>query len=157
MSTEFELYEENVPHGEPVLAFGDWSSTQTTITATASVGKTMYISSVGFIIDDAATITTGYIDITNNSVTVIKVDQAATVSEDVTKLFAFADPFSLKFMKIDASNEVIIGEIRFNPPVQVIAGNDFSIEASSAPTFAITPGAVGPFFTIKGWEDTPTT
>lgn len=149
MSSEIDLYRNNVPDGNMIIGFGDWSSTQTEISVTASAGKKVYVSIIGFSIDDGATITAGKIEAKNDTTVIFSVDQGATVSEDFTKFFALSDPFSLKVLRLDGTNDAITGEIRFTPPVQVISGKSFTLTATS---LTITAGAFGPFFTIKGWE-----
>jgi hypothetical protein len=147
MSTEYELYAQNVPQGDDLKGFGDWSSSQDEVSVTVSTGKKGYISTIGFIIDDAATITAGKIELKNDTTVVEDFDNSN--GDDFTKFFALADPFSLKVLKFDGTNDAVVGEIRFNPPEEVTATKKFTITPTG---LTITAGGIGPFFTIKGWE-----
>jgi len=149
MSTEGQLYRDNVPHGNNVIAYGDWSSAQDTITATAGDSKVMYISSVDFIIDDGASLDTDDITIADsgNEIDDIVLD---TIS-GFMKLYTLADKQTITFMKVDATNEAVLGELRFMPPVTVAAAGTFTITPGD--TLAVTPGTIGIHFAIRGWED----
>lgn len=145
MASEIEMYRDNVPHGVVVLEHDDWSSTQSVITATAAAGKVLYVSSVGFIIDDGASATVGSIDLAGGDFSL-----SVAFGDCFATFFTLADPFTLKVLRIDATNDVVVGEIKFNPPVQVVAGSTFTITPN---TLTMDAGTAGVFFSIKGWTD----
>lgn len=145
MASEIEMYRDNVPHGVVVLEFDDWSSAQSVITATAAAGKVLYVSSVGFIIDDGASATVGSIDLAGGDFSL-----SVAFGDCFGTFFVLADPFTLKVLKIDATNDVVVGEIKFNPPVQVVAGSTFTITPN---TLTMDAGTAGVFFSIRGWTD----
>lgn len=147
MSTEGELYRDNVPHGDNVIAYEKWTNAaHATITVTTGTSNVVYISGIDFIIDDAATIDTDGFTIADSG---SEIDDI--VVDDLMKLVTLADKQTLKFMKVDATNEALVGEIRFTPPVTVAASGTFTITPGE--TFAITEGAVGVHLAVRGWED----
>lgn len=145
MVTEIELYQDNVPHGDVVLKYGDWNSSQDDIEVTASVGNTLYVSSISFAIDDSAAITAGSISIAGGNFSLS--------ITDLNMLFMYASSMSVKRITFNGSDYVTMGEILFYPPVQITEGDSFTISANG---LSLTTGAVGPFFAIRGWEDTIT-
>ena len=145
MASEIDMYRDNVPHGVVVLESDDWTSSQSTITATAAAGKVLYINSVGFIIDDTASASAGSIDLAGGDFSL-----SVAFGDCFAEFFILADPFTLKVLRIDGTNDVVVGEIKFNPPVQVVAGSTFTITPN---TLTMTAGTAGVFFAIKGWTD----
>lgn len=149
MSTEGQLYRDNVPHGNNILAYDNWSSTRNTITVTANTGKVVYISSVDFIIDDGATITAENITIADSGTKLT--DIVLDSINDFNQLFALADKSTLRLVRLDGTNDAMVGELKFMPPIQVAASGTFTITPHASLT--LTPGDLGVHFLIRGWED----
>lgn len=148
MSTEYELYEANVPHGVMVLGFGDWSSGQSAITVTTDQGKINYISSVDFIIDDAADVTAGSIDLAGGEFSL-----SLGTTNPFEKLFAHADKTTLQRISLDDTNYFIVGELRFMPPEPIAEAGTFTITPNS---LTLTTGDTVVMFVVKGWTDSAT-
>lgn len=144
--SEIDLYRDNVPHGSMVIGYGDWSSSQDTISVSPGAGYVIHVDVVDFIVDDAMSIDVGSIVISGGGFS-----QTITSADGLWKLLALADKRTLQRVTLDGTNYVYMGEIRMFPPESVSGTNTFSIAGS---TLTLTPGAVGPYFTIRGWKDT---
>lgn len=150
MVTEQELYEDNVPHGTMVLEFDDWSSSQATITVEADTGTILYVSAIRFIVDDAASITAGSIDIAGDNFSFT----FGNTDGEFMKLFTMADKSTLQLITLnDGTDYVMVGELQLMPPEQVVAGNSFTITPN---TLTMTTGNAGVYFGIVGWTDSST-
>ena len=145
--TEGQLYRDNVPHGDNVLAYGNWTNAlHDAITATADASMVMYVSGIDFVIDDAASVDTEYFTIADSDDEIEDI-----VIDDVMKLITHLDKQTIQFMKVDATNEAIVGEIRFAPPVKVAAASTFTITPSAS--FVMTDGVLGLHMLVRGWQD----
>lgn len=148
MSTEYELYEANVPHGVMVLGFGDWTSGQSTITVTTETGKINYISSVDFIIDDAADITVGSIDLAGGEFSL-----SLGTTNPFETLYAHAEKTTLQRISLDGTNYFMVGELRFMPPEPIVEAGTFTITPNG---LTLTTGDTVVMFVVKGWTDSAT-
>lgn len=148
MSTEYELYEANVPHGVMVLGFGDWTSSPSIITVTTGTGKINYISSVDFIIDDAAGISAGSIDIAGGTQSI-----SLGTANSFEKLYAYAEKSTLQLVSLDGTNNFMAGEIRFMPPEQIVEAGTFTVTPNG---LTLDVGDTVVMFVVKGWTDTAT-
>jgi hypothetical protein len=143
MSSEIDLYRANVPHGVAKYEYADWSSSQTTVTLTAGTSTEIYVNRLRFIAIDTMTITAGSIDLAGGEFT-------HSVSSH-WELYGLADPFSLRYIQLDGTNDYVIGEIKFNPPIVVDSGETFTITANTLTK------ANALHFVVEYWEDTPAT
>lgn len=148
MSTEYELYEANVPHGTMVLGFGDWTSAQSTITVTTATGMINYISSVEFIVDDAASISAGSIDLAGGNFSL-----SLGATNPFESLYAHAEKSTLQLVSLDGTNNFMVGEIRFMPPEPIVELGTFTIIPNG---LTLGVGTTVVMFVVKGWTDTAT-
>jgi hypothetical protein len=143
MSSEIDLYRGNVPHGNGAYEYADWSSSQSTITVTAGVTTEIYVNRIRFIAAKAFSISAGTI--------VIAGGEFSHTVDAPFELYTISDPYILKNQVLEASNEYIVGEIKFNPPIVLGVGESFTI----TPTGLTMSGAL--HWAIEYWEDTPAT
>lgn len=143
MSSEIDLYRGNVPHGDGAYKYADWSSAQSIITITAGVSTEIYVNRIRFIAGLAFAMSAGTIVIAGG-------DFTHTVSSPF-ELYTISDPFVLKNQILASTDQYIIGEIKFNPPIVVGSGETFTI----TPTTLTMTGDL--HWAIEYWEDTPAT
>jgi len=143
MSSEIELYRGNVPHGDGGFEYADWSSSQNTVSVTAGTGKEIYVNSVRFIASTSLSMSAGSFTLAGGNFS-HQIDAPF-------ELYALSDPFVLKNEVLEGSNQYVIGEIKFNPPVVVSAGSSFTI----TPSGLTMSGAL--HWGIEYWEDSPAT
>lgn len=148
MSTEYELYEANVPHGTMVLGFGDWTSGQSIITVTTGQGMINYIASMEFIIDDAASISAGSIDMAGGDFSL-----SLGTTNPFETLYAHAEKSTLHLVSLDGTNNFMAGEIRFMPPEPIVESGTFTITPNG---LTLGVGDTVVMFVVKGWTDTAT-
>ena len=143
MASEIDLYRGNVPHGDGAFEYADWSSAQATVTITAGVSTEIYVNSLRFVAASAFSISAG-------TIVIAGADFSHTVSSPF-ELYTISDPFVLKNQVLAASDQYIIGEIKFNPPLVIDSGSTFTI----TPTGLTMTGDL--HLAIEYWEDTPAT
>ena len=146
MSSEIDLYRGNVPHGDGAFEYADWTSSQSTVTITAGTSTEIFVNRLKFIAASAFAISAGNI--------VIAGDNFTHQVDSPFELYTISDPFVLKNQVLAASDQYIIGEIKFNPPLVIDSGEAFTITPSIAPALSMS-GAL--HWTIEYWEDTPAT
>ena len=143
MSSEIDLYRRNVPHGDGAIEYADWSSAQATITVTAGTSTEIYVNRVRFIAGLAFAMSAGSFTIAG--------DEFSHQVDSPFELYAMADTYTLKNVILESTNQYIVGEIKFNPPLVI----------DSADTFTITPNTLTMtgdlHLAIEYWEDTPAT
>jgi hypothetical protein len=146
MSSEIDLYRGNVPHGDGDFETADWTSSQSTVTITAGTSTEIFVNTVRFIAASAFAISAGNIVIAGGG--------RSHQIDSPFELYGMSDPFILKNQVLAASDQYIIGEIKFNPPLVIDSGEALTITPSTAPALSMS-GAL--YWTIEYWEDAPAT
>lgn len=144
MSSEIDLYRRNVPHGDGEIEYADWTSSQTTVTITAGVSTEIFVNRLRFIAGLAFAMSAGSFTIAG--------DELSHQVDSPFELYTMADTYTLKNEILESTNQYIIGEIKFNPPLVLDSAQSFTITPSVAPALSMS-GAL--HWAIEYWEDAP--